>query len=93
MLNYLVIGLCVALLFAVTFFSIKPISMGIEARRNLKDDISDSDDKKDNDIETNQILNKNKIKISDEIVKLNNLKKDGLLSEEEFEKAKEKLLN
>tara|TARA_B100000575_G_scaffold258998_1_gene230955 strand:- start:838 stop:1119 length:282 start_codon:yes stop_codon:yes gene_type:complete len=93
MLNYLVIGLCVALLFAVIFFSIKPISMGIEARRNLKDDISDSDDKKDNDIETNQILNKNKIKISDEIVKLNNLKKEGLLSEEEFEKAKEKLLN
>ena len=32
-------------------------------------------------------------KISDEILKLNELKTKGLLSEEEFEKAKEKLLS
>ena len=37
MLNYLVIGICLALLIVVIYFSIKPISMGIEARRNLKD--------------------------------------------------------
>ena len=37
MINYLVIGICIALLFAVIFFSAKPISMGIEARRNLND--------------------------------------------------------
>ena len=37
MLNYLVIGLCLALLIAVIYFSIKPISMGIEARREINE--------------------------------------------------------
>ena len=38
MLNIIVIGICVFLLFAVVFISVKPISMGIEARRNIKED-------------------------------------------------------
>ena len=33
------------------------------------------------------------MQISEEIIKLNNLKKDGLLTEKEFEKAKDKLLS
>ena len=37
MLYYSVIGLCIFLLLAVIYFSVKPISMGIEARRNIKD--------------------------------------------------------
>ena len=37
MLSYVVIGICVILLLAVIFISAKPISMGIEARRDLKD--------------------------------------------------------
>ena len=40
---------------------------------------------------TNEINEKNSI--SDEIIKLNQLKKDGLLTEEEYLKAKEKLLS
>ena len=92
MLNYLVIGTCVALLFAVIYFSIKPISMGIEARRNLNSEISKSDESKIDDIKKNQSLEENKIQISKEIIRLNNLRKDGLITEEEFEKAKEKLL-
>ncbi len=67
--------------------------MGIEARRNLNNKISKSDDEKNDDVEINQNLEENNILISDEIIRLNNLKKDGLLTEEEFEKAKEKLLN
>jgi len=35
----------------------------------------------------------NEAKISDEIEKLNKLHKDGILTQEEFEKAKEKLLD
>ena len=35
MISYLVIGLCIILLVAVIYISSKPISMGIEARRNL----------------------------------------------------------
>ncbi len=93
MLYYLVIGICIALLFAVIYFSIKPISMGIEARRNLNNTIPNNENEINDDIENNQNSEKNKIKISDEIIRLNNLKKDGLLTEEEFEKAKEKLLN
>jgi len=93
MLYYVVIGICIALLFSVIYFSIKPITMGIEARRNLNNKISKSDDEKNDDVEINQNLEENNILISDEIIRLNNLKKDGLLTEEEFEKAKEKLLN
>ena len=93
MLHYLVIGICIALLFAVIYFSIKPISMGIEARRNLNNTIPNNENEINNDIENNQNSERNKIKISDEIIRLNNLKKDGFLTEEEFEKAKEKLLN
>ena len=37
MMTYLVIGLCLFLLIVVVYISAKPISMGIEARRNIKD--------------------------------------------------------
>ena len=37
MLYYLVIGVCIFLLLAVIYISAKPISMGIEARRNLNE--------------------------------------------------------
>ena len=86
MINFLVIGLCIFLLLAVIYFSIRPISMGIEARRNIKDDLNNNQ----NDEMESQLENKN---ISDEIIKLNKLKNEGLLTEEEFERAKEKLLN
>ena len=94
MTYYLVIGLCIFLLLAVIYFSIKPISMGIEARRNIKENanIEDSENENilSNDLKSETNTNN---KISDEILKLNELKTKGLLSEEEFEKAKEKLLS
>ena len=37
MTTYLVIGVCIFLLIAVIYISAKPISMGIEARRNIND--------------------------------------------------------
>ncbi len=89
MMTYLVIGLCLFLLIVVVYISAKPISMGIEARRNIKDT-------NDNNIEN---LNKehdeknNKTSISDEILKLNDLKNKGILSAEEYKKAKDKLIN
>ena len=93
MLYYIVIGICIALLLSVIYFSIKPISMGIEARRNLNNKISKSDDENDEEFEVKQNLDENRTQLADEILRLNKLKKDGLLTEEEFEKAKEKLLN
>ena len=94
MLNYLVIGLCLALLIVVIYLSIKPISMGIEARRNIKDTTpEDIDEISNNSQDKLEIENEDKTIISDEILKLNKLKSEGLLSEDEFKKAKEKLLN
>ena len=39
MMTFIVIGACIILLLAVVYISAKPISMGIEARRNLKDNV------------------------------------------------------
>jgi uncharacterized membrane protein YgaE (UPF0421/DUF939 family) len=92
MMTYLVIGLCIFLLLVVIFISAKPISMGIEARRNIND-------KSDTNVEGNEELIENydknidKNSISDEITKLNDLKNEGILSEEEYKKAKEKILS
>ena len=94
MLNYLVIGLCLALLIAVIYFSIKPISMGIEARRNIND--KDHKNNLVDDLESNEIINESNLEnnnLSDELTKLNQLKIDGVLTEEEYEKAKKKLLD
>ena len=66
--------------------------MGIEARRNIND-------KSDTNVEGNEELIENydknidKNSISDEITKLNDLKNEGILSEEEYKKAKEKILS
>ena len=91
MLSFLVIGICLFLLVAVIYISAKPISMGIEARRNLKnnrtENISELED------ENTYFDDKKKENIVDEIVKLNQLKNDGVLTEEEYEKAKRKILD
>ena len=93
MMSYLVIGLCIFLLLAVIIISIKPISMGIEARRKINDnsEIIDENDKTISDYNDEYKVSKNSI--SDEISKLSDLKNKGLLTEEEYEKAKNKLLD
>ena len=94
MLSYFVIGLCVFLLLIVIFISAKPISMGIEARRNIND--KDHKNNLVDDLESNEIINEINLEnnnLSDELTKLNQLKIDGVLNEEEYEKAKKKLLS
>lgn len=87
MINFLVIGLCIILMVAVIYISAKPIGMGIEARRNIN---SDSEDDKDN-----QVINtaEENISLSEELIKLNKLKNDGMLTEDEYKKAKQKILS
>jgi len=94
MLYYLIVGICIFLLLAVVFISAKPISMGIEARRNLKEN------KIEEDLEDNEYIlndgndtNHTNQSITDEIIKLKKLKDDGDLTEEEYNKAKKKLLS
>jgi len=68
--------------------------MGIEARRDLKENLADKEgiDEDIIDEDKSKLLN-NDLSISDEIVKLNKLREDGVLSEEEYVKAKNKLLD
>ena len=89
MLNYIVIGICILLLILVIYISAKPISMGIEARRNIN--ISNSNDDSHYDVESSDKKDDNNL--SDEILKLEELNKKGILTDEEYEKAKNKILN
>tara|TARA_B100001939_G_C16731392_1_gene525665 strand:- start:23 stop:307 length:285 start_codon:yes stop_codon:yes gene_type:complete len=94
MIYYLVVGICILLLIAVIYISAKPISMGIEARRNIND--KDHKNNLVDDLESNEIINESNLEnnnLSDELTKLNQLKIDGVLTEEEYEKAKKKLLD
>ena len=63
--------------------------MGIEARRNLNDKETENENSKDTKtIQDEDISQNNQTNISDEILKLNKLKNDGVLTEVEYEKAK-----
>jgi uncharacterized membrane protein YgaE (UPF0421/DUF939 family) len=91
-MTYLVIGVCLFLLIIVVYISAKPISMGIEARRNIKDNIKGDIENTENLIDNND-EQFNDESISDEIMKLNELKNKGILTEDEYKKAKDKILN
>ena len=92
MMTYLVIGLCIILLIVVIYLSAKPISMGIETRRNINHS-SNKEEEHSQDLNDYDQYNKEASSISNEILKLNDLKQKGLLTQEEYEKAKEKLLS
>ena len=55
-----------------------------EANRAEKEEVEE---------ETKTIISAEKGSLSDELAKLNNLRESGVLTQEEFEKAKSKLLN
>lgn len=92
-MTYIVIGICSVLLLAVIFISAKPIGMGIEARRNIKDEYDDKEKIENLDNNEIEIENLNEKNISEEIEKLNKLRIEGTLTEDEFKKAKKKLLD
>ena len=58
---------------------------------NLKFEVCISDNNSSDNIENDQEIND--LNISDEIIKLNKLKDEGILTEQEYEKAKKKLLD
>ena len=93
MLSYLIIGICLFLLVAVIYFCIKPITMGIEARRNIKETNKDEDTLISTHSSYNDVDNDNLDKnISDEILKLKKLKDEGVINQDEFEMAKKKII-
>ena len=90
MLNYLVFGIAIIIFATVIIISGKAISRGIEAKQNMKDK---SEDEKVGISDTEQNVKIPNSNLIDQINDLNKLKERGIISDEEFKKAKEKILN
>ena len=79
-------GLVILIFAFVLYLGVNAIMKGTEAKNALKE----QDNLKNNENENFLDEKKN---LSEELVKLNNLLNDGVLTQEEFEKAKKKLLD
>jgi|TARA_B110000003_G_scaffold127345_1_gene129422 uncharacterized protein YcbK (DUF882 family) len=79
-------GLVIPIFAFVLYLGVNAIMKGTEAKNALKE----QDNLKN---EENENFFDNKKNLSEELDKLNNLLKDGVLTQEEFEKAKKKLLD
>ena len=79
---YLLIAL---ILIYVIYIAVKAINTGMEAKKLYKP-------KSDDDLLENVSSENNTQNISDEILKLDGLLKSGVITKEEFEQAKKKLL-
>ena len=92
MLNYLVFGIAIIIFATVIIISGKAISRGIEAKQNMK---HKSEDEKIaiSDTEENENISNSHPNLVDQINDLNKLKEQGIISDDEFKKAKEKILN
>ena len=80
-------GLVIPILAFVLYLGGTAIMKGFEAKKENKS----KGDIENQDIEQN--LSENNDKLTDELNKLNQLLKDGVLTEEEFQKAKKKILD
>ena len=79
-------GLVIPIFAFVLYLGVNAIMKGTEAKNALKEQDNLKNDENENFFD-------DKKNLSDEIDKLNNLLKDGVLTQEEFEKAKKKLLD
>ena len=80
------LGLALPVLGFVLYLGISAILKGFKAKNDkiLEDSL--------NEKETNNSLNDTNDNLSDELAKLNELFKNGVLTQEEFDKAKKKLI-
>ena len=79
-------GLVIPIFAFVLYLGVSAIMKGSEAKSALKEEANLKNDENENSLD-------NKKNLSEEIDKLNNLLKDGVLTQEEFEKAKKKILD
>ena len=79
-------GLVFPIFAFVLYLGVNAIMKGTEAKNALKEQENLKNDENENFFD-------NKKNLSEELDKLNNLLKDGVLTQEEFEKAKKKLLD
>ena len=92
MLNYLVFGIAIIIFATVLIISGKAISRGIEAKQNMKDKYED-EKIAISDTEENVKISNSNSNLIDQINDLNKLKEKGIISDEDFKKAKEKILS
>ena len=79
-------GLVIPIFGFVLYLGVNAIMKGTEAKNALKEQENLKNDENEDSFD-------NKKNLSEELDKLNNLLKDGVLTQEEFEKAKKKLLD
>ena len=79
-------GLVIPIFAFVLYLGVNAIMNGTEAKNALKEEENLKNDENEN-------FSDNEKNLSEELNKLNNLLKDGVLTQEEFEKAKKKLLD
>ena len=79
-------GLVIPIFAFVLYLGVSAIMKGSEAKSALKEEANLKNDENENSLDKKKNL-------SEEIDKLNNLLKDGILTQDEFEKAKKKLLD
>ena len=79
-------GLVIPIFAFVLYLGVSAVMKGSEAKSALKEEANLKNDENENSLD-------NKKNLSEELDKLNNLLKDGVLTQEEFEKAKKKLLD
>ncbi len=79
-------GLVIPIFAFVLYLGVSAIMKGSEAKSALKEEANLKNDENENSLD-------NKKNLSEEIDKLNNLLKDGILTQDEFEKTKKKLLD
>ena len=66
---------------------------GMAIMNGFKSKEANRAEKEEDEIETNKNNSDQNINLSEELSKLNDLKEKGIISQEEYEKAKNKLLN
>ena len=92
MLNYLIFGIALIIFATVIVVAGKAISRGMEAKQNQKN-MSDEKLQNSNEEESDNSKLLQSTNITAQLNELIKLKEQGLLTDEEFKKAKEKILN
>tara|TARA_B100001250_G_scaffold339553_1_gene306955 strand:- start:235 stop:501 length:267 start_codon:yes stop_codon:yes gene_type:complete len=87
MFIYFIYFVIFSILIFVLFIAVKAITRGIEAKENNKLNLN-----KEESLNKSNFKKKESSNLTDQIKELNKLYDDGILSEEEFKKAKEKIL-
>ena len=80
-------GLVIPILFFVLYLGIRAVMSGVSAKQ------ANRDNKDEKEIDDNAEESNTDKSLSEELEKLNALRESGVLTQEEFEKAKNKLLN